>query len=358
MALNINQLPLELLDMVFDHLKLPHQITASQVCLLWKAIFNNRIKVPIKRYKRFYSSHGAIPQRIHRLLALNESWFLDHEDPATDDTLDYIFFTRGSDKAQTTLSFTIKNFEIDQYMVQIWKYRYHGWRRKTINITDHSILDEPLFSNDTIFATEQSEEKYEIPQGFTPFAYSKGVLGDYSRFNASFISKKTKGVISAAKNRFCIEMLDNPYTNYNLRRPNPCGCNLKLHFSLRCKRYLHMTLREFLRSIWEETKICILTRTVNVDLESEDSQKDIEISPFPNIKYASVELTYGWAEDMVLVLRGVRKGKRNYDDSCNECDRFWAAPQSPNTHSQFRDFFRNLRETETEEDDDLPVPQH
>ncbi|EGX48362.1 hypothetical protein AOL_s00080g332 [Orbilia oligospora ATCC 24927] len=358
MALNINQLPLELLDMVFDHLKLPHQITASQVCLLWEAIFNNRIKVPSKRYKRFYSSHGAVPQRIHRLLALNESWFVDHEDPATDDAIDYILFTRGSDKAQTTLSFTIKNFEIDQYMVQIWKNNLHGWKRKTINITDHSILDEPLFSNDTIVAMEQSEEEYEIPEGFPRLAYSKAALRDYSRFNASFISKQTKGVISAAKNRFCIEMLDNPYSGYNLQRPNHCGCNLKLHFGLRCKRYLHMTLREFLRSIWEETKIYMLTQIVDVDLDSKDSQKDIEISRFPNIKYASVELTYGWAEDMVLVLRGVRKGKRNYDDGCNECSRVWAVPQSPNPLSQFRDFPRNVRETETEEDDDLPVPQH
>ncbi|KAF3188305.1 hypothetical protein TWF788_000983 [Orbilia oligospora] len=330
MAVNINQLPLELLDMVFDHLKLPHQITASRVCPLWKAIFNNRINVTNKRYKRFYSSHDAIPQRIHRLLTLNESWFLDHEDPATDDTIDYILFTRGSDKAQTTLSFTIKNFEIDQYLVQIWKYRYHGWGRKTINITDHSILDEPLFSKDTIAATEQSEGGYEIPQNFTPVTYSKEVLERYSKFNASFISRNTKGVISAARNRFCIEMLDNPYTNYNLNRPNPCGCNLKIHFSLRCKRYLHMTLH------------------------SEKSQNDIEVSSFPNIKFASVELTYGWAEDMVLVLRGVRKGKRNYDDRCNECNRFWAVPQSPNPYSQFRDFFRNVRGTDTEEDDDLP----
>ncbi|KAK6519313.1 hypothetical protein TWF281_003148 [Arthrobotrys megalospora] len=327
---NINSLPFELLDLIFDSLDTLNQSVASKVCLRWQNVFKSRIRIVENRYKRFYFSSEVAPLRIHRLLTLNESWFMDHENPADDNGISSISFTRGSRNSQTWLNFTIKDYKIDRYIARVssrkkgpW-HRPKAWKNEYIDITDHCTLDEPLFSSDTIAAAKKRHEENNC----WPYAYADqfmckpppkvltqtSLLGDV-------IAKESQAMISQAKGRPGLQATVNGYTLYNRSKMEKCGCRLKLSFVISSDRYLNMTLRDFFQDIWEQTKVWMLVnRKDNMWYEKWPAKKQVlEISGFPEIKSASVELTYGWDEDMVVVLRGVREGKLTYKDGCSKC---------------------------------------
>ncbi|KAK6348657.1 hypothetical protein TWF718_006445 [Orbilia javanica] len=356
--LNLNYFPTELLDMVFDYLNIIDQISASQVCFRWEGIINNRSKITRKRYKRFYCFHTKVPQRIHRLLALNESWFMDHEDPKTDPVVGSSVFTRGSNTSQVWLKFTIKDFRIDRYIGETWnrENKYTEWRSDARDITDHCILDEPLFSKDTIAATvEQRDplvsENLPVRWEDLPVTVENLMWCNDFPFDMQFlesreedeiepvnniIARETRKVIMRSEDQSSAEIDNDKYFRYNFHKASPCGCRLKLLFTLGSMRYLNMTLREFFQDIWEQTKVWMFAHhhdkwgldhmdpIDHVDPTGncgrpEDTKFDYEISNFPEISSATIELKYGRDHDMIVILRAVRKGKGTYKDGCSQC---------------------------------------
>ncbi|KAK6358715.1 hypothetical protein TWF730_008038 [Orbilia blumenaviensis] len=319
---NINSIPSEILNSIFDSLGLLDEIVASQVCLLWQEIFRNRLKATKKRYKRFYCSPETVPQRIHRLLLLNDTWFLDHENPAKDENTHTLRFFRGSKTLQSWLKFTIKDFHIDRYIVKSSVRRNGVWEDRCIDITDHSVLDESLFSSGTIEATQNARGLESYPPGPDWRSYaSEGAIEVLSRLDRlnDIITPDSQKVISYAKNRVGMGMIS-PYANYNQSKGSVCGCRMKMCFALNSPRYLKMTLREFLQDIWEQAKVWVVVYHAPVIVrETWPENKPLKMANFPDIKSVSVELTYGWADDMIVVLRGVRADKTTYKDGCDRC---------------------------------------
>ncbi|KAK6502011.1 hypothetical protein TWF481_009829 [Arthrobotrys musiformis] len=301
---NINSLPPELVSMIFDYLDLLDEAIASKVYPRWEAISRNRLNA--RRYKRFYYSNTAVPLRIHRFFTLNEDWFRDHENPASDEAYRLgIRFTRGSHHKQTWLNFTFKDFNIDRYIAKIWTHERGEWRSESRYITDHWILDEKLFRKDTI---AEIEERHE--QGFlahtTPNSNAWHLIPVPLIMITSLndiICKKSKKIISKAEGRTRAEL------------------GMRDDYIIRNHEYLNMSIREFLEEIWERAKVWILSfhKDLKFKLEWPHDKVDLEIPEFPEIESASVELTYGKNQDMVVMLRVVRAGKRTYKDGCSEC---------------------------------------